>query len=242
MNDARRVALVTGAARRVGRVLALALARRGFDIALHYHRSGDDARRTLADLEAAGARAAAVAGDLGDAGTCQRVVHDAAATFGRLDLLVNNASVFERRPLEEIDAADWDRVHAINVRAPFLLSRAAAPHLRRAQGQIVNIADLSAFQPWPSYVHHSTSKAALVHLTRNLARALAPEVRVNCIAPGTVLPAEHDQDEASRAAGSRRLVEGEGTPEDVAGALLYLAESPFVTGSVLVVDGGRMQI
>jgi pteridine reductase len=242
MNEARRVALVTGAARRVGRVLALELASAGFDIALHFNRSRDDALATISEIEEAGGAAAAIAGDLIEAPVCERVVDEAAAAFGRLDLLVNNASVFERSPVEQITAAQWDRVHAVNVRAPFLLARAAAPHLRRAGGQIVNIADLSAFQAWPSYVHHAASKAALVHLTRNLARALAPEVRVNCIAPGTVLLPEHEQDEGSATSAERRLVEPAGTPAEVARALLYLIRSPFVTGTVMVVDGGRMQI
>jgi pteridine reductase len=161
--------------------------------------------------------------------------------FGRLDVLVNNASLFERTPVGEIDAAAWDRVMAVNLRAPFLLSRAAAGHLAETAGVIVNIADLSAFQAWPSYAHHAVSKAGLVHLTRVLARALGPAVRVNAIAPGTVLPPE-GWDGADSAGGGpdRRVLARAGDPEDVARALLYLIESPFVTGEVMVVDGGRM--
>jgi pteridine reductase len=240
MIHAGKVALVTGAARRVGRVLALELGRAGFDVVVHYNRSGDEADATASEIRGLGRRAHTVAGDLADAPTCAQVVAQAVAALGRLDLLVNNASIFERRGLDAIEAADWDRVHAINVRAPFLLSRAAAPHLKETTGQIINIADLSAFQAWPSYIHHGVSKAGLVHLSRNLARALAPDVRVNCIAPGTVLPAEHEQDELSAAAATRRLVLPEGRPDDVVRALLYLVSSPFVTGEVLVVDGGRL--
>lgn len=232
-----RIALVTGGAHRVGRALALALARAGCDVAVHYNTSGDEADRTVRDIEALGRRAFPIQADLADPDTATPLIEETVLALGALDLLVNSASIFERAPVSEIDAAAWDRVQAINVRAPFLLSRAAAPHLARRHGSIVNITDLSAMQAWPSYAHHAVSKAGLTHLTRVLARALAPEVRVNAIAPGTVLP----PDDADVEEGAyRRLLDVEGSPEDVERALLYLATSPFVTGQVLVVDGGRM--
>ncbi|HEU5209028.1 MAG TPA: SDR family oxidoreductase [Longimicrobiales bacterium] len=232
-----RIALVTGGAHRVGRALALALARAGCDVAVHYNRSGDDADRTVRDIEALGRRAFPVQADLGDADSAGPLIEESVLALGALDILVNSASLFERAAVADIDVEAWDRVQAVNVRAPFLLSRAAAPHLARRRGSIVNIADLSALQPWPSYAHHAVSKAGLVHLTRVLARALAPEIRVNAIAPGTVLPPEDGNAEEGH---QRRLLDVQGSPQDVERALLYLATSPFVTGQVLVVDGGRI--
>jgi pteridine reductase len=233
-------ALVTGGAVRVGRALSLALARAGYDIVVHYHDSGDDAESLQGEIRAVGRAASTVRADLADAAAATVVARAIQEQHGGLDVLVNSAATFERTPFAEITAEEWDHVMAVNVRAPFLLSQALAPLLRQSgRGSIVNIADLSAFQAWPSYTHHAVSKAGLVHLTRTMARALAPSIRVNAIAPGTVLPPEgreHDDDGTAQ----RRLTARSGTPADVAKALLYLVESSFVTGEVLVVDGGRM--
>ena len=235
-----KTALVTGGAHRVGKALALGLARAGADVLVHYHSSDDDARATAAEIETLGRRVAIVRADLEDSASPEKVIDAARREFGQLDVLVNSASLFERAPLAEIDASAWDRVMAVNLRAPFLLSQAARPLLAAKGGVIVNIADLSAFQPWPSYAHHAVSKAGLVHLTRVLARAMAPEIRVNAIAPGTVLPPE-DFDGRDNAGGAdRRVLKMEGTPEAVVDALLYLVRADFVTGEVLTVDGGRM--
>lgn len=231
-----RIALVTGGAHRVGRALALALARAGCDVAVHYHSSADEADRTVRDIQALGRRAVPLRADLAEPASAAPLIEETVLALGALDILVNSASLFERAAVADIDVEAWDRVLAVNLRAPFLLSRAAAPHLARRRGSIVNIADLSALQPWPSYAHHAVSKAGLVHLTCVLARALAPEVRVNAIAPGTVLPPENGSAEEGA---ERRLLDVAGTPEDVERALLYLVGSPFVTGQVLVVDGGR---
>jgi pteridine reductase len=236
-----RTALVTGAGRRVGRVLALALARAGANVAVHFNRSAQEAAQTVRQVEATGRRAVALRADLADADAARRLVTDAAEAFGRLDILVNNASLFEAAPVHEIRVEDWDRVLAVNLRAPFLLAQAAAPLLRtHGQGVIVNIADLSALQAWPNHAHHAVSKAGLVHLTRVLARALAPDIRVNCIAPGTVLPPEDYTEEQVRRAAERSALGRIGAPADVARALLFLVESGFVTGETVVVDGGRM--
>jgi pteridine reductase len=233
-------ALVTGGAVRVGRAISLALARAGYDVAIHHHSSTHEAAALADEIGALGRGASLIRADLADAAAADRIAEAVARAHAGLDVLVNSAATFERRRFAEIAAADWDRVMAVNVRAPFLLSQRLAPLLERSGGgSIVNIADLSAFQAWPSYVHHGVSKAALVHLTRTLARALAPAVRVNAIAPGTVLPPEdtvHDDDGTA----DRRLTRAAGSPDDVARALLYLLDSPFVTGEVLVVDGGRM--
>jgi NAD(P)-dependent dehydrogenase (short-subunit alcohol dehydrogenase family) len=234
-----RVALVTGGAVRVGRVLALGLARAGANVVIHYNTSEDAAREAVREIEALGRRAVSVRLDLAgdDVGPAIRTAQDA---FGRLDILVNSASTFERAPVPDITPAAWDRVLAINLRAPFLLARAASPLLRTAGGAIVNIADLSALQPWPSFAHHSVSKAGLVQLTRVLARALAPHVRVNAIAPGTVLPPTGFHGEDYAGGSDRRTVAREGRPEDVLDALLFLVRSDFITGELIVVDGGRM--
>jgi pteridine reductase len=238
METTGKVALVTGGAHRVGRALALALARAGADVAVNYHTSADAARATVADIQALDRRAVAVQADVSDAAAVGRLVAAVERDLGRLDILVNSASLFERAPVAEITEADWDRVLAVNLKGPFLLAQAAAPLLRRdGGGVIVNIIDLSAIQPWPSYAHHAVSKAGLLHLTRVLARALAPEIRVNAIAPGTVLPpaGQHSEDGSER-----RVAAREGRPDDVAEALLYLVRADFVTGESLLVDGGRM--
>ncbi|HUH11515.1 MAG TPA: SDR family oxidoreductase, partial [Longimicrobiales bacterium] len=234
-------ALVTGGAVRVGRTLALALARAGADVVVNYHSSAREAAETVGEIEALGRRALAVRADVSSEADVRRLVGACGDELGGLDILVNSASLFESAPLARITRADWDRVLAVNLTGPFLLSREAAPLLRAdGGGVIVNIADLSAFQAWPSYTHHAVSKAGLVHLTRVLARALAPEVRVSCIAPGTVLPPEgYGPDQLARDEG-RTALGRIGAPEDVAKALLYLVESDFVTGEVMVVDGGRL--
>jgi pteridine reductase len=233
-----RVALVTGGARRVGRAFALGLAGAGADVLVNYHSSEHEARETVAAIETLGRRAIAVQADVASSDGVRALVDAAQRGFGRLDILVNSASLFERTPVPEISEADWDRVLGVNLRGPFFLSQAAAPLLARDGGGIItNIVDLSALQPWPGYAHHAVSKAGLLHLTRVLARALAPAVRVNSIAPGTVLaPADDSGEDGSE----RRVTARQGLPDDVVAALLYLVRSDFVTGENLVVDGGRM--
>jgi len=236
-----KAALVTGGAHRLGRAFALGLARAGADVLIDYHSSETDAVRTVAEIRALGRRAEAIRADVSDEADARRMVDACRSAFGRLDVLVNSASLFHSAPFESTTTGDWQRTLDVNLTGPFTLSREAASLLRAdGGGLIVNIADLSAFQPWPSYVAHAVSKAGLVHLTRVLARALAPDVRVNCVAPGTVLPPEGYTDSESDPKGSRRVIEREGTPEDAVRALLYFVDSDFVTGEVAVVDGGRM--
>ncbi|HUE77292.1 MAG TPA: SDR family oxidoreductase [Longimicrobiales bacterium] len=240
MDPHGKFALVTGAARRVGRALALGLARGGADVAVHYHGSEAGARRTVEAIKALGRNAVALRADLADADACGALVAAAAQRLGGLDILVNSASLFESAPFEEITAEAWDRVQAVNLRAPFLLTRAAAPLLRERTGAVVNIADLAGVQAWRSFAHHGVSKAGLIHLTRVSARSLAPDVRVNCIVPGTVLPPEdYTEEEVARSA-ARSALQRIGSPEDVVRALLFLIESDFATGSVVTVDGGRL--
>lgn len=235
-----RVALVTGGAHRLGRHLVLALARAGFDIALHYHGSEKESQRTAEEVESLGRRVVVLRADLEDAAQTKALGGRAVDALGRLDVLVNNAALFESAAFLNVTAADWDRVMAVNARAPFLLLQATAPHLAASKGVAVNIADVSGLRPWPAFPHHSVSKAALIHLTKVAARALAPDVRVNCIVPGTVLPPPDYTAEQLRESEERTVLKRTGTPADVAEALHFLIRSDFATGSVVTVDGGRI--
>ena len=223
----------------MGRAITLALADAGFDLVVGYHGSGDAAREVVVEVERSGRRARAVRADLSTSVGAHQLADAATNAFGRLDLLVNNASTFLATPFDQVSEEEWDQVMAVNLKAPFLLMQATAVALAASRGNIVNIVDLSALRPWARYPHHSVSKAALAHLTRVAAKALAPEVRVNAIAPGSVLPEEDATPEAIEATASRTPLAGWGSPEDVARTVLFLDRSPFMTGEVVVVDGGR---
>lgn len=234
-----KVALVTGGGRRVGRALAEALGARGATVAVHYNESTSGADEVVRALGAGGGKAQAFAAQLTDAQAPAALIERVVAKFGQLDVLVNSAAIMVRTPVGEVDAATWDRMFALNLRAPFLLSQAAAPHLRKTRGAIVNIADLAAFETWPGYIPHGLTKAGVVQMTRGLARVLAPEVRVNAIAPGTVLLPddwnERDEERLNQTTPLKRA----GSPADVVAALMFLLESEYVTGETIVVDGGR---
>lgn len=240
MNLEGSVALVTGAGHRVGRALALALAREGAHIAVHFNRSAGPAADTAETVERLGRRAALLQADLGSAAAAESLPAAAVAKLGGLDVLVNSASLFESSALLDVTADDWDRVMAVNLRAPFLLTRAAAPHLSERAGVIINIADLAGLQAWPAFPHHGVSKAGLIHLTRVSARALGPRVRVNCIVPGTVLPPDDYTEEQIAATVERTVLKRLGSPADVEEAMFFLIRSDFATGSIVVVDGGRI--
>ena len=241
MEISGKVALVTGGARRLGRAFSLGLARAGAHVVINYNASADAASATLAEITDSGGSAIAVQADISRTADVQYLIAQAERVFGGLDILVNSASLFERARFAEISEADFDRVLAVNVRAPFFLSQAAAPLLAAGMGgTIINIVDLSAVQAWPSYAHHAVSKAALAHLTRVLARALAPQVRVNAIAPGSVLPPPDDDGQDLAMGQGRQVLERAGQPDDAVSALLWLAGADFVTGQVIAVDGGRL--
>lgn len=235
-----RSALVTGAAVRVGRAIALALARAGADVAVHHRRSVREAEGVCAEIRSLGRRAVSVSGDLARADAPESVVRAAREGLGRLDFLVHSASNFHRAALSETTAALWDDALAVNARAGLLLARAAADELVRRRGRIVLVSDDLATRPAKGYVAHAASKAAVEGLVRALALELAPDVSVNGIAPGTVLvpegtPAE-DAARWARAVPAKR----NGSPEDVAAAVLFFCAGPdFVTGQVLHVDGGK---
>jgi pteridine reductase len=235
-------ALVTGGARRVGAAIVRALHAEGAGVMIHYHRSRAEAERLLAELlEIRAGSAALYTGDLLAAAEPPRLIDATLARFGRLDLLVNNASSFYPTPFGQIGLAQWDDLIGTNLRAPLFLAQAAAPALRRARGAMLNIVDIHGLRPLRDHVVYSTAKAGLIMLTRALARELAPEVRVNAIAPGPVLWPEAGID-AQRKADilDRTPLARAGEPADIARTVLFFAaEAPFVTGQVLAVDGGR---
>jgi pteridine reductase len=232
-------ALVTGAARRVGQALAVSLVREGARVAVHYNSSQREAEETAELLSRMGATPVLVRGDLRVPGEPERVVNEAAAGLGGLDILVNSAAVMARTPFGEVTVEQWDDMFALNLRAVFFTSQAAAPLMQERGGVIINIADLAAYETWPAYVPHGVTKAGVVQLTRALGRVLAPEVRVNAIAPGAVLLPEGWADAEGEKLAATTPLRRLGSPEDVAAALLYLIRAYYMTGETLIVDGGR---
>jgi NAD(P)-dependent dehydrogenase (short-subunit alcohol dehydrogenase family) len=238
-----KVALVTGGAIRVGRVICQALAGRGAAVAFT-HLPGEPAEEAVADIAAAqapqAARVLALRMDVREPGAPQRAVEQVIGQFGRLDILVNNASVWLRAPFLEITRDAWQAALDINLTGPFLMSQAVAPQmLKQESGLIVSITDLSAYQTWTGYAHHAATKAGLVALTRVMAAELAPHVRVNAIAPGTVLLPEGAGEAKVQWSVQNSLLKRVGRPEDVARTVLFLVDSDFATGAVYFVDGGR---
>ncbi|MGC2518470.1 MAG: pteridine reductase [Burkholderiales bacterium] len=235
--------LITGAARRVGAAIARRLHREGASLMLHYRSSERDVQALQAELNAARKNSVAlVQADLLDVAGLAEIVKNTISRFERLDALVNNASTFFPTPVGEITPASWDNLIGTNLRAPLFLAQAAAPHLKKTGGAIVNITDIHAERPLKSYVIYSVAKAGLAGLTRSLARELAPEVRVNGIAPGAIVwPEDGSFDEVTRQRIiSHTLLRRTGEPDDVARAVYYLiVEAPYVTGEIIAVDGGR---
>jgi NAD(P)-dependent dehydrogenase (short-subunit alcohol dehydrogenase family) len=234
-----KVALITGGGVRVGRAIGLALAGRGANVAFT-HLSCEECAQTADEIAALGVEALALTLDVREPGAPARSVAQVIARFGRLDVLVNNASVWLKAPFLEITPEAWQAALDVNLTGPFLLSQAAAPQmLRQESGLIINITDLSAYQTWTGYAHHAASKAGLVALTRVMAAELAPYVRVNAIAPGTVLLPEDAPESKVQWAMNNSLLKRVGRPEDVARTVLFLVDSDFATGAVYFVDGGR---
>ena len=236
-----RSALVTGGARRIGRAIALALAEAGADVAITYRNSKNQAEQTTNEIAAMGRRAQAIECDVRSESSVRAGVDETIAALGRLDILVNNAAVFETAPLESLTLEQWDTVFATNTRGPFLVAREALPHLRAARGRIVNIGSLGGERAWAGHAHYSSAKAALHMLTRTMARSFAPEVSVNCVAPGWIeLDDRTDGETASAARFAARTPMGRnGTADDIAQAVLFFATGPqFITGQILTVDGG----
>ena len=232
-----RVALVTGAAKRIGRSLALALAEEGADVAITYRESEAQARKTIEEIRSLGVNAEGFHADVRDPGKIKAAVAAVAERFGRLDLLVNNAGLFETASLDAITVEQWDAMFETNTRGPFLAAQAAHSYLKRAHGRIVNIGSLGGLHPWPTHGHYCASKAALHMLTQTMSRAFAPEISVNCVAPGMIVNGEVSEDYKHFA--EKTPMKRNGTPQDVAAAVLYFATGPhFITGQILSVDGG----
>jgi 3-oxoacyl-[acyl-carrier protein] reductase/pteridine reductase len=232
-----KTVLVTGAAKRIGRAIALALAERGANVAITYLDSQIEAEQTVHSLAAHDVEALAVRCDLSDPESIQQTVASVIEEFGQLDLLVNNAGIFASEVLENISVEQWDAMFTTNTRAPFLMAKAAHPHLRAARGRILNIGSLGGLHPWATHAHYCTSKAALHMLSQTMAKAWAPEISVNCIAPGMIVQGEVD--EAYEHFARKTPMKRNGTAHDVAAAAIFFATAPhFITGQILAVDGG----
>lgn len=231
-------ALVTGGARRIGRQIALTLANAGADVTITYRASKSEAEQTAKSIEDMGRRALAVECDVRSEESVREAIAAVIANHGRLDVLVNNAAVFESAPLDQISIAQWDAVFETNARGPFVMAREALTHLRSSRGRIVNIGSLGGIHAWAGHAHYCSSKAALHMLTQAMAKAFAPEVSVNCVAPGWIEIGEENGEAAKRFA-AKTPMKRNGTPDEVAQAVLYFAASAgFVTGQILTVDGG----
>jgi len=237
----RRVALVTGAAKRIGRAIALELARAGCDVAVHCRQSRDQAEETAELIRGLDRRAAVLAADLADPQATATLAAQTVEVLGGLHILVNNASAFDRMCLADFSLEAWNATLALNLTAPMVLSHAAYPHLRaNHQGQIVNLLDIAAERPWPDHLAYCVSKAALSNLTTALARAMAPDVRVNGVAPGAALFPESQNTAQIKAITRRIPALRVGTAEEVAAVVRFMVcEASYVTGAILNVDGGR---
>ncbi|HEY4877815.1 MAG TPA: 3-oxoacyl-ACP reductase family protein [Candidatus Acidoferrales bacterium] len=232
-----QVALVTGAAKRMGRSIALRLAAEGADIAINYESSKPEALQVVEEIKALGRRAIAVQGDVSQRSDVQKLFAAVEAEFGGLDILVNNAGMFFAAEFEALTEEQWDRILDTNLKSQFLCCQTAAPIMkRRGRGRIINISSLGGLLPWPAYTHYCVSKAGSIMLTRCLARALGPEITVNSVAPGTIqFPGEAPDQDYIRKVPLHRT----GTGDEIAQAVFYLATADFVTGQILAVDGGR---
>jgi NAD(P)-dependent dehydrogenase (short-subunit alcohol dehydrogenase family) len=234
-----KTALITGAARRLGRVSALALARAGADVAITFMHSAREAQHTVIDVSSLGVRAVALRCDVTDEKSVKAAIKETAKELGGIDILVNNAANYETAEFEKLTVKQWDAIFASNTRGPFLASREAVKLLRERRGKIINMGSLGGLQPWVTHAHYCSSKAAVHMLTKVMAKALAPEIAVNCVAPGMI-----DLGEKSAAAFMKRMAKQtpmrrNGTGEDIAAAVLFFATAPhFVTGQILAVDGG----
>ena len=237
-NLSGKSALVTGGARRIGREIALEFARAGADVSITYRTSKAEAAQTVQGIEALGRRVQAIECDVRSEASVRKAVAAAAAFHGRIDVLVNNAAVFESVPLDQITLDQWNTVFETNARGPFLVTREAIVHLRQARGRVINIGSLGGIHAWSGHAHYCASKAALHMLTQAMAKAFAPEVSVNCVAPGWIDLGGSSREGAARFA-ARTPMKRNGTAADVAEAVLFFAaNSAYVTGQILAVDGG----
>ena len=232
-----QVALITGAAKRIGRSIALRLAADGADIVVNYASSKPEAEELVAEIKTSGRRAIAIQADVSHRSDVQKLFTATENEFGRLDILVNNSGTFFEAKFEELTEDQWDHILNVNLKSQFLCAQSAAPIMKRqGRGRIINLSSLGGLLPWPAYTHYCVSKAGCIMLTRCLARALGPEILVNSVAPGTIqFPGEPPDEDYIKRVPLHRT----GTGDDIAEAAAYLAKTDFVTGQILVVDGGR---
>lgn len=233
-----KTALVTGGARRIGREIALALARAGAGVVITYRQSRIEAANTVAELASLGVKAHAIDCDVRSEASVRAAMHNVIENFGQLDVLVNNAAIFDSASLDSLPIDQWNAVFETNTRGPFLVAREALPHLRASHGRIINIGSLGGLHPWAGHAHYCASKAALHMLTLTMAKAFAPEVAVNCVAPGWIETDEQPSEAALRFA-EKAPMRRNGTARDIAETVVFFAAGPsFITGQVLAVDGG----
>jgi 3-oxoacyl-[acyl-carrier protein] reductase/pteridine reductase len=241
VNDLKgKTVFITGAARRLGKAIALASAQAGANVAFTFRSSASEAKQTLKEIEATGVEAFALECDLRRPESAQKAVENVLKHFRQIDLLINNAGVFETSNIGEITAERWDEVFAVNVRAPYLVSQSCIPSLRSARGRIINMGSLGGEKPWATHAHYCSSKAALHMLTQVMAKALAPEIAVNCVAPGMIDAGAGEKDpEFLQRLAAHTPMKKNGLPQDVVSAVMYFATAPhFITGQILTVDGG----
>jgi NAD(P)-dependent dehydrogenase (short-subunit alcohol dehydrogenase family) len=234
-----KAVLITGGARRLGRAMALALAEDGADVAITFRNSAREAQKTLIDLAGFGVRAVALRCDITDERSVRSAVKEAVRELGGLDILINNAANYQTVDFEKLTLKQWDAIFASNARGPFLVSREALKHLRRRKGKIINLGSLGGLQAWATHAHYCSSKASVHMLTKVMAKALAPEIAVNCIAPGMIDLGEKAASGFMRRMAKQTPMRRNGTERDIASAALFFATAPqFITGQILVVDGG----
>lgn len=240
MNISGKIALVTGGAKRVGKAIVQALAARGCHLIVHYHRSQPQAQETVRALRAAGHRALALQADITKEDQVEAMIEAATAHFGRIDILVNNAALFYRTPVETLTVEDWERVMDVNLTGTFLCAHKIGLRMREwGWGHIINIADVAGERPWADYIPYSVSKACVLTFTQGLAMELAPQVMVNAVIPGPVLFQEDTPDNVRQREIDKTLVKRAGSPQDVAQVVVFVAESDYSTGASFHVDGGR---
>jgi NAD(P)-dependent dehydrogenase (short-subunit alcohol dehydrogenase family) len=236
-----QVALVTGAGKRIGRAIALTLGRAGADVIVNYNHSQPEAKAVADEISARGGRAITVRADVSRPKQVAAMFRTVQKRFGRLDLLVNNAGVFFPKKWDELQEADFDRVLGANLKGPFFCAQAAARIMMpQGHGNIINLSSLGGIQAWPSYIHYCSSKAGVISLTKTLAKALGPTIRVNSVAPGTILFPDEKRDARVRKGIKDTPLKATGTADDIAQMVLFLAtRSDFITGQIFVVDGGK---
>jgi len=244
MNLQKKVALITGAAHRVGKAIALGLAKEGMKIALHFNRSHEQANQTLEEIKAVGAEAFAIQGDFADVAQIENVVKKCHEHFKQIDVLINNAALYFKTPVGETSEPEWDDLLGINLKAPYFCAQYVSDLMKqKKRGKIINITDVAGISPWPEFIPYSASKAGLIAVTKGLAKALAPNIQVNAIASGTILMSEDATEEYKTEIKDSTLLKKLGTPQDIVNAAIFLLKgSDFVTGEVVVVDGGRLLV